>query len=229
MNDVQGKLFRMSVIFLACAAWAEETILELDFTKKLSVDQRIHVQGGRWRDGWNVVGDTDRILIDLVRDVKDGYVEVVVTRKGSLNFTERKRNWLGVFASPAGHQSAGGYARAGAELYGFSKAEIFASTQSATICEKKFGDGSDWILDGTTEHVVRVEVKNNRMTWSNGKQSATCGSDAQPVNYFRWIMLGGVLDRKTGWHHGSLVGLRVLRLKVVDNHPPVRPPAGTRD
>jgi hypothetical protein len=218
----------MGLVSLTCAAWAGETVLELDFTKGPPEDQRIQVQGGQWREGWNVVGDTDRILIDLVRDVRDGYVEAVVARKGSLNFADRKRNWLGVFASPAGHQSVGGYARAGAELYGFSKAEIFASTQSATICEKKFGETSDWILDGKTEHVVRVEVRNNQMTWSNGKQSATCGSDAQPVNYFRWIMLGGVLDRKTAWHHGSLVGLRVLGVKVFDNrpaareHPPVR-------
>lgn len=95
------------------------------------------------------------------------------------------------------------------------KAEIFASTQSETICEKKFGEAADWILDGKTEHVVRVEVKNNAMTWSNGKGSASCGSDAQPVNYFRWIMLGGVLDKKLGWHHGSLVGVTFLRLKVV--------------
>jgi len=205
---------------LASSVASAETVLEFDFKKGAPpANPRITVNGGQWEHGWYVSGDTDRILIDLERDIRDGYVEVVVTRKGELNFAERKRNWLGVFANPAGHQSAGGYARAGGEGYAFSKAEIFASNASATICEKKFGEASDWILDGKTEHTVRIEVKDNVMTWSNGKGSASCGSAAQPVSYFRWIMLGGILDHKLGWHHGSLVGTKFLRLKVADNKP----------
>jgi hypothetical protein len=202
-----------------CGGAHGEVVLDLDLTKGVPENRRIAVEGGRWAQGWHVVGDTDRIAIDLERDIRDGYVEVVVTRSGSLEFEQRKRNWLGVFAGPGGTQSAGGYARAGGKAYGFSKAEIFASTQSNTICEKKFGDAGDWVLDGKTEHVVRVELKSNVMTWSNGRGSASCGSDVEPVNYFRWILLGGVLDRKTGWHHGSLVGLRILKVKVVDNKP----------
>jgi hypothetical protein len=214
-----GPAIRLALpLFLAGLA-PGETVFDLDFTSVKPDSARIHVQGGIWNHGWNVAGDTDRILIDLERDIRDGYVEVTVTRQGPLNLPNRKRNWLGVFANPAGHQSAGGYARAGDAQYAFSKAEIFASTGSATICEKKFGEPADWILDGKTEHTVRVTVKNNVMTWSNGKGSASCGSEAQPVNYFRWIMLGGVLAETTGWHHGSLVGLRFLRLKVVDNRP----------
>lgn len=206
-------------LLLLRAALPAEAVLDLNFRNGVPQNPRITVGGGQWDQGWNVTGDTDRILIDLNRDIRDGTVEVTVTRKGPLTFAERKRNWLGVFANPAGHQSAGGYARAGAEAYAFSKAEIFASTGSATICEKKFGEAGDWILDGKTEHTVRVEVKNNVMTWSNGRSAVSCGSGAQPVNYFRWIMLGGVLDHKTGWHNGSLVGLRFLRLKVIDNAP----------
>jgi hypothetical protein len=213
---------------LSGARSSAETVLDLDFRQGSFSNPRIAVHGGKWDNGWNVTGDTDRILIDLERDIRDGSVEVVVTRTGELNFTERKRNWLGVFASPAGHQSAGGYARAGAEMYGFSKAEIFASTGSSTICEKKFGEASDWILDGKTEHVVRVEVKNNVMTWSNGRSSASCGGDGQPVNYFRWIMLGGVLDHKLGWHNGSLVGLKFLRLRVIDSQPAPEPGVAKR-
>jgi TolB protein len=56
------------------------------------------------------------------------------------------------------------------------------------------------------------------MTWTTDKGGqASCGSADQPVSYFRFAAVGGILDHKTGWHHGSLVGLRVLRIKVVEH------------
>jgi hypothetical protein len=41
--------------------------------------------------------------------------------------------------------------------------------QSPIICEKKFGDATDWVLDDRTEHRVRAELRNKVMTWSNHK------------------------------------------------------------
>jgi hypothetical protein len=118
------------------------------------------------------------------------------------------------------NQSPGGYARSGGEGYGFSKAEIFAASQPGTICEKKFGEAADWTMDGKTPHVVRAAVRNNVMTWTNGKGGQTsCGSQEQPVTHFRYVTVGGILDKHTGWHHGSLVGLEVLRIRIVEDTP----------
>jgi hypothetical protein len=207
----------MAAMFAMFAAAADRVVLDLDFTKGRPSDDRLKVGGGQWKSGWKVTGDTDRILIDIGRKIANGYVEVTVTREGDLTFAERKRNWLGVFAEPSGHQNPGGYARTGAELYGFSKAEIFAAGQPNTICEKVFGKPADWLMDGMTPRIVKAEVASNVMTWSHdGGASASCGSDAKPVTHFRYIMLGGVLDHKLGWHHGSLVGLKVLSVRVVD-------------
>lgn len=195
-----------------------KVLLESDLTRRKPADRRITVSGGAWNQGWEVTGDTDRILVDVGRDVTSGYLEVEVTRRGALDFPQgqHKRNWLALFASPDGHQSPGGYARAGGAPYGFSKAEIFSANQKDTICEKKFGLAQDWKLDGKTVHIVRAEVRRNRMTWRLGDDAQThCGGDAQPVTHFRYAMLGGLLDRTLGWHHGSLVGLKVLRFRIV--------------
>jgi hypothetical protein len=205
------------VLALAPAAWCETTILDVDFTKGPPDDDRIHIEGGEWDGGWRVHGELDRVFIDLGRDVRNGYVAVIATRKGALNFSERKRNWLGLSAAECMHQAAGGYARTGDPMYDFSKAEIFSSTQSNTICEKKFGKASDWVLDDQHRHVVRAEIRHNVMTWTNNRGGKTSGgSNDQPVGYFRFVAVGGLLDHKTGWHHGSLVGLRVLRVTVVE-------------
>lgn len=215
-------LFRSAVallVFVAPSAiLAQSVVLDVDLTKGSPGDKRFAIKGGEWQTGWNVTGDMDRMLIDVGRDIKNGYVEAVVTRKGNLSFTPQgKRNWMGVFAEPKGHQCPGGYARAGNEKYGFSKAEIFSSKSTDTICEKKFGESSDWVLDGKTKRVVRGEVRNNVMTWTNDKGGKTfCGSNEQPVTHFRYAMFGSVPEEKAGWHHGALVGLTVLRVKIVD-------------
>jgi hypothetical protein len=198
---------------------AETLLIEADFTKGAPKDARIAVSGGRWSGGWEVMGDTDRILVDAGREIQNGFLEVTVTRTGDLDFPQgrHKRNWLGFFATPAGHQSPGGYARAGGRAYGFSKAEIFSSRQTNTICEKKFGGAEDWKLDGRTEHTVRAEVANGVMRWTVGNSGAAeCGGTGEPVSHVRYAMLGGVLDHLDGWHHGSLVGLKVLRFRVVE-------------
>lgn len=218
-------LFMMALLALAKSGKAAEIVaMDMNLTTGKPADERLTVQGGTWNQGWHVAQDLDRIVLDLGRDITDGYVEVVVTRRGSLSYPERKRNWMGIFADARGHQSPGGYARAGAELYAFSKAEIFAAGQPNTICEKTFGGASDWVLDGKTEHVVRAEIRRNVMTWSTNRGGTTsCGGAGQPVTHFRYVMLGGVLDHKAGWHHGSLVGLTVRRIKVVEYGPDARP------
>jgi hypothetical protein len=202
---------------------AQCVVFEADLTKGKPKDSRIVYKGGQWEKGWRVVGDVDQIVINAGQDIKNGYAEVAVTRKGKLEFpdVERKRNWMGVFACDKGNQCPGGYARTGAPLYEFSKAEIFSANQTHTICEQKFGKLTDWVLDDKTEHVVRAEVKNNIMTWSNNKGGTTsCGSNTQPVTHFRYVTVGGILNEKLPWHHGSLVGLRVLKVKIVDNDKP---------
>ncbi len=162
-----------------------------------------------------MIRDLDRIQIDAGYEIKNGYLEVV---EG-----QRKRNWLGLFACDTMNQCPGGYARAGGEGYAFSKAEIFSAKQTNPICEKKFGEFADWTMDDKTEHTVRAEVRGGVMTWSNkvGKVGAktgqtACGGEAQPVTHFRYATIGGILTEKKGWHHGSLVGLRVLRVSIVD-------------
>jgi hypothetical protein len=188
----------VAVLFAAAlSSGAEHVLLEFDLTAGAPTDPRVRVEGGQWDNGWRVTKDLDRIFIDLGQDVKNGYFEVVVTRRGDLAFAERKRNWMGLSGSEAMHQSPGGYARAGDPMYDFSKAEIFSSTQSHTICEQKFGKASDWILDDKTQHTVRAEVRNKQMTWTTDKGGkASCGGDDQPVNYFRFATIGGILDRR---------------------------------
>jgi hypothetical protein len=202
---------------IADRAAGKNQLLDLDLTQGPLQDKRVRVEGGQWDNGWRVVGDLDRIFIDLGHDVRNGYCEVVVTRRGSLNFPERKRNWMGLSGCEAMHQSPGGYARAGDSAYAFSKAEVFSCVQSNTIAEKKFGAASDWVLDDKTPHIVRAEIRNSTMTWTTDKGAqVSCGDEKEPVNYFRFAAVGGILDRKTGWHHGSLIGLRVLRITIVD-------------
>jgi hypothetical protein len=214
---VCGTALLVIVSAIVSSARCETAILDIDFTKGQPEDDRVRVEGGEWDHGWRVVGELDRVFIDLRRDVKNGYVEVVATRRAPLNFAERKRNWFGLSAAECMHQAAGGYARTGDPMYDFSKAEIFSSTQSNTICEKKFGKPSDWVLDDQHRHIVRAEVCHNVMTWTNHNGGKTAGgSNDQPVSYFRFVAVGGLLDHKTGWHHGSLVGLRVLRVTIVD-------------
>jgi hypothetical protein len=216
---------RPQIVANSATATRGISLVDLDLTKGPPNDKRVRVEGGRWDNGWRVVGDLDRIFIDLDRDVKNGYFEVVVTRKGEFAFPERKRNWMGLSAVECMHQAAGGYARAGDLMYDFSKAEIFASTQSNTIREVKFGKPTDWVLDDKTPHVVRAEMKNKVMTWTTDKGGkAEAGSDDQPVNYFRFAAVGGILDHKTGWHHGSLIGLRVMRITIVDYEQPAKTP-----
>lgn len=200
-------------------SWSK-AVIDIDLTKGAPTDKRLTIDGGEWANGWRVTGDFDRILIDAGHDIQNGYFEVVVTRRGGITFTERKRNWMGLFACPDMNQCPGGYARGSAEGYGFSKAEIFAATQPNTICEQKFGQFADWVLDDQTEHRVRAEIRNGVMTWSNqvGNQRSetACGDAAKPVTQFRYATVGGILREKKGWHHGSLVGLRVLRATIVD-------------
>ncbi|MGQ9620090.1 MAG: hypothetical protein ACUVTX_03795 [Bacteroidales bacterium] len=150
------------------------TIINSNLTRGIPSDTRFIISGGKWNRGWEVTGDLDRLMIDVGYIITDGYFEVVVTRKGDLVFTERKRNWMGLFLCPDGNKCPGGYARAGAEAYGFSKAEIFSASQTS------------------------------------------CGGDQQPVTGFRYATVGGILTEKNGWHHGSLVGLKVLKVKIVD-------------
>jgi hypothetical protein len=214
------------LLLLACGrmAFGQCRVIDLDLAKTKPTDSRVRVEGGTWDGGWRVSGDLDRLLIDVGYQIKNGYFEVVVTRQGGVTFTERKRNWMGLAACEDMNQCPGGYARAGGEGYAFSKAEIFAAQQPHTLCEQKFGAYADWVMDDRTEHVVRADVRNGVMTWSNrvGERSGqtSCGSADQPVTQFRYAVVGGILDQKKGWHHGSLVGLRVLRAVVVDYDKP---------
>ncbi|HYO84474.1 MAG TPA: hypothetical protein VES20_23935, partial [Bryobacteraceae bacterium] len=95
------------------------TLLDIDLTKGEPELALLRTRGGAWKEGRRVTGDTDRIFIDLGRDITSGYVEVAVTREGHLSFEQKKRNWFGLSASPSMNQSPGGYARAGGEGYGF--------------------------------------------------------------------------------------------------------------
>jgi hypothetical protein len=202
------------------SAFAQCEVVSVDLTKGAPKDKRFTVKGGAWEKGWRVAGDLDQIVIDAGYEIKNGYFEVVVTRKDAGPFPERKRNWMAALACAEGHQCPGGMARAGAAGYGFSKAEIFSAKQTNTICEKKFGEYADWVMDDQTEHVVRAEVRGGVMTWTNKvgdkRGQSACGDETQPVTHFRYATVGGVLNEKKGWHHGSLVGLRVLRMTVVD-------------
>jgi hypothetical protein len=217
-------LMLCAATLLAADAFAQCKVVDVDLTKGAPKDKRFTVSGGEWKNGWNVTGDLDRIQIDAGYEIKNGYLEVVVARKGGVTFAERKRNWLGLFACRDMNQCPGGYARAGGEGYAFSKAEIFSTKQAHTICEKKFGEYADWVMDDQTEHTVRAEIRNNVMTWTSkvgAKAGQTeCGGAEQPVTHFRYATLGGILTEKKGWHHGSLVGLRVLRATVVDYDKP---------
>jgi hypothetical protein len=212
-------ILQIVVVFsvVSSTVFAQCRVLDVDLAKGKPKDNRFSFKGGEWNKGWLVTGDTDQMVLDAGYDIKNGYFEVVVTRKGELTFAERKRNWMGLFACKQGNQCPGGYARAGDPMYEFSKAEIFSASQTHTICENKFGKFTDWINDGKTEHVVRAMVQNNIMTWSVKGVETSCGSKDQPVTHFRYGTVGGILDHKTGWHHGSLLGLRVLRVTIVDN------------
>lgn len=224
---------RLTRVFLFCApalllalasitAAAQCTVVDLDLTKGKPTDKRLKIEGGQWEQGWRVAGDLDRLVIDAGYEIKNGYLEVVVARKGGVNFAQgaHKRNWLGLFACDTMNQCPGGYARAGGEGYAFSKAEIFSSKQPNTICEKKFGAYGDWVMDDQTTHTIRAEIRNNAMTWTSKVGDKTgqtaCGDQAQPVTHFRYATIGGILGEKKGWHHGSLVGLRLLRAAIVD-------------
>ncbi len=205
--------------FLCALSFAAETtaLIDLDFTKPLTPPANVNIQGGKFDKGWLVTAGLDRIFIDLRRDIRSGYVEVTVTRGHSPVFEKRKRNWLGLSASPTMNQAPGGYARAGGDGYGFSKAEIFAASQSNTICEKKFGEATDWPSDSTTPITVRATIQSNVMTWTHAKGApASCGGNDQPVTHFRYVAAGGILDETNGWHHGALIGLKILRLRVVE-------------
>jgi hypothetical protein len=193
-----------------------QTLLDLDFTKPFAPPAGVTIQGGKWDKGWLVTGDLDRIFIDLGRDIRSGYVEVTISRGPAPVFEKRKRNWLGLSASPSMNQAPGGYARAGADGYGFSKAEIFSAVQPNTICEKKFGEAADWPTNGVTPILVRATIQDNVMTWTHNKgEPATCGGAEQPVTHFRYVAAGGILDQTNGWHHGALIGLKILRLRIV--------------
>jgi hypothetical protein len=149
------------LLILAHTVFAQCQVVNADLTKGAPNDKRFTVSGGAWKNGWNVTGDLDRIQIDAGYEIKNGYLEVVVARKDGVTFAEgqRKRNWLGLFACDTMNQCPGGYARAGGEGYAFSKAEIFSSKQPNTICEKKFGEYADWVMDDKTEHTVRAEKR----------------------------------------------------------------------
>ena len=209
----------------ASSAPTEHRILDLDLTKgPPPADPRLRIEGGEWDRGWRVVGDLDRILFDAAYDIRNGYFEVTVTRRGSLTLEPRKRNWMGFSASQFFTQAPGAFARSGDPMYDFSKAEFCASSQSATIAEKKFGKVEDWVLDDKTTITVRAEVRNNVMTWSNSNGGSTsAGSAEQPISFVRYAVVGGILDHRLGWHSGSMVGLRVLRMTVVDYDKPREP------
>jgi hypothetical protein len=213
-------LFATALTAASVAALAQCPVVDVDLTKGQSADKRITVKGGKWDGGWRVTGNFDRLQVDAGYEIKNGYFEIVTARQGGITFSELKRNWMGLFACVGFKGCPGGFARAGHERYTFSKARIYAANQEKPICEKKFGEYADWVMDDRTEHTVRAEIRGGVMTWTSkvGDRTgqAACGGEDAPVTHFRYGTVGSVLGERNPGHPGGLVGLRVLRVRMVD-------------
>lgn len=230
---MRGMLLAAAIAVFPCTTFAapgEKVLFDLDFTKGPAAVARegVTVLGGEWNGGWRVTAHGQRIILDAGRTLKNGLLEVWVTKRGSpVNADDVKAQWLSLHEKDGGLSAEYVELRAGQESYGFSKLrsksneEGFSSKLKKVThkrCEVKAGEITDWATDDST--VMRVTIR-----WQNGVVSFTtpdgkncaCTKYAQfeppyIIDSLRYAYLGSD-ETENG---GSLPGLRFKRARFVE-------------
>jgi hypothetical protein len=203
-------------------------LFDVDFTQGLGqLPPGAKVLGGEWRHGWRVTDNGQRLVLDPGRPVKNGRLEVTLTRYEVTNdavaYLQPALNWRAVpvsiheletLAKPTGvradsfriqvgnHEQPGniqGVIRAGAQEEGGAR------------WMQNFGRWSDWICDDRTPQTLALEWRNGIATVHDVTGKAWTAPKPAPLDALRYVALGG--DNET---IGSALGVRFLRARLID-------------
>ncbi|MCI0663244.1 MAG: hypothetical protein L0220_19430 [Acidobacteria bacterium] len=203
----------------------KRVVFDLDLTRGPSVlPPGVTVAGGIWDQGWRVTANEQRIVIDAGYPLRNGLLEVALTRKEAPLVADQI-NFIGIFEKSAiAISDRGGDAlifragRAESQLGVQGTIMAFTGEQSerraGAIWEDRIGSSGDWKIDDKTPAALKFE-------WRNGSSALTeingnvlkCKNDCNgTLNSLRYVVLGS--DRSEG--EASLIGARFLKVRLTD-------------
>jgi hypothetical protein len=202
----------------------KRVVFDLDLTRGPSVlPPGVIVAGGIWDQGWRVTANEQRIVIDAGYPLRNGLLEVALTRKEAPLVADQI-NFIGIFEKSAIAPDRGGDAlifragRAESQLGVQGTIMAFTSEQSerraGAIWEDRIGSSGDWMIDDKTPAALKFEWRNGSgaLTEINGNV-LKCKNDCNgTLNSLRYVVLGS--DRSEGG--ASLIGARFLKVRLTD-------------
>jgi hypothetical protein len=203
----------------------KRVVFDIDLTRGPSMlPSRATVAGGTWDQGWRVTANEQRIVIDAGYLLRNGMLEVTMTRKEAPLEAERV-NFIGIFEQPpidpndrSGDILIYRAGRAESELRVQGTIMAFTGEQSrrkaVAVWEDRVGSIEDWTIDDKTPATFKFEWRNGsvNLTDINGnvlKCKNDCGGT---LNSLRYVVLGS--DRSEGG--AGLIGARFLKVKLTD-------------
>jgi hypothetical protein len=202
-----------------------QVVFDLDLTQgEDALPPQAVVLGGQWDNGWRVMANGQRLVLDPGYWIRNGSLEVTLTRKRGL-IKGDKINVIGIYEDAAIDQAdlhgdqfylRLGMTEIGQAVQGNIKAFIRerVGEHYGMVWEERFGKADDWVLDDTTPKTVKFEWRNGAGTYTdvNGKTLACPDGCYGKLDRLRYVVLGG--DRYDG---GTvLTGTRFLRVKLTD-------------
>lgn len=198
-------------------------VFDLDLTKgEQSLPPHGIALGGQWDGGWRVTGNNQRIVLDAGYWIRNGSLEVTLTRKRA-PIKGEKINVVGIYEDPAIDQAdihgdqfylRLGMTEIGTAVQGTVKAFIQerVGEHYGMVWEERFGKSSDWVLDDSTPKTLKFEWRNGSGTLTdvNGKVLSCPDQCFGKLDRLRYVVLGG--DRYDGGT--SLTGTRFLKVTL---------------
>jgi hypothetical protein len=203
----------------------KRVVFDIDLTRGPSaLPPGARVAGGIWDQGWRVTANEQRIIIDAGYPLRNGMLEVSMTRK-EVPLEAERINFLGIYEQSAIDLSN----RSGDILIyraGRTESQLgvqgtimaFTGEQSerkaGAIWEDRIGRIEDWTTDDKTPAALKFEWRNGSgaLTEINGnvlKCKNDCGGN---LNSLRYVVLGS--DRSEGG--AGLIGARFLNVRLTD-------------
>ncbi len=207
----------------------QRVVFDLDLTKGAeALPAQAVVLGGEWGEGWRVTDNHQRIVIDPGYTIRNGVLEVTLTRKRARQKGD-KVNLMGLHEDPnidqADRHGDIFYLRLGmSELTGGVQGNVKAFVREGSqergkedgsmVWEQRFGKADDWAYDDKTPRTIKFR-------WQGGVgfftdvtgQELRCPNDCDgKLDALRYVFLGG--DRYD--NANTLIGTRFLAVKLTD-------------
>ena|GEM_PF-4861378 len=203
----------------------KRVVFDLDLTRGPAVlPPGVTVAGGIWDQGWRVTADEQRIFIDPGYPLRNGMLEVTLTRKEAPLVAEQI-NFIGIFEKSAiaiGDRGGDAFifraGRAESQLGVQGTILAFTGEQSerraGAIWEDRVGSSGDWMIDDKTPAALKFEWRNGSgtLTEINGNVLKCKDGCNGSLNSLRYVVLGS--DRSEGG--ASLIGARFLQVRLTD-------------